>query len=57
MTPQQAAVAAERDKMIFSCGAGALALGGVVYWMLNAADSAAARADARERRRRLMDGL
>jgi hypothetical protein len=38
-----------------TCGAGVVSAGAVVFWLLSAADGAAARAPARERRQRMMD--
>jgi hypothetical protein len=37
-------------------GAAVAGAGAVLYWILNAADGAAGRAAARERRRRMTDG-
>jgi hypothetical protein len=39
-----------------TCGAGAVSVGAVVFWLLSAADGAAARAQALERRQRMLDG-
>ncbi len=39
-----------------SSGAVLLGAGGVVFWLLSAADNAARRADLHERRRRISDG-
>jgi hypothetical protein len=40
-----------------ACGGAAVGIGAVVFWLLGAADTAARRAERRERQRRLMEGL